>query len=112
VRALTPAERSRHLHVPDEDRARARVAVVPFLTPGASGMTVGHFVLLKRGREDDARLLAHELVHVRQWREQGPLRFLWRYFTAYLSGRRRGLGHRAAYLAIPFEEEARQLADE
>jgi len=112
VRALTPAERSHHIHVPDVDRERARVVVTRVLTPGAGGMTVGRFVLIRRGREGDERLLAHELVHVRQWREQGWLRFLWRYFTDYFKGRRRGLGHRGAYLAIPFEAEARELAGE
>ena len=55
-------------------------------------------------------LLVHELVHVRQWCELGVIRFLWRYVTAYLGGRWKGLGHRAAYLAIPLEVEARVTA--
>ncbi|MGH9025026.1 MAG: eCIS core domain-containing protein, partial [Acidimicrobiia bacterium] len=107
MRALTPDERSHHAHVPEADRARARIAVVPVLNPGAGGMTIGRFILIRRGREHDPQLLAHELVHVRQWREQGRLRFLWRYFSAYFGGRRRGLKHRDAYRAIPFEVEAR-----
>ena len=55
-------------------------------------------------------LLVHELIHARQWTELGVARFLWRYVAAYLSGRMRGLGHRAAYLAIPLEVEARAAA--
>ena len=55
-------------------------------------------------------LLVHELIHARQWRKLGVARFLWRYLAAYLSGRMRGLGHRAAYLAIPLEVEARAAA--
>jgi hypothetical protein len=57
-----------------------------------------------------ANLLTHELVHVRQWHELGILRFLYRYLTDYWRGRRRGLGHNEAYLAIRFEVEARQLS--
>jgi hypothetical protein len=55
-------------------------------------------------------LLVHELIHARQWKELGVARFLWRYLAAYLSGRMRGLDHRAAYLAIPLEVEARAAA--
>ncbi|HVR79911.1 MAG TPA: DUF4157 domain-containing protein [Acidimicrobiia bacterium] len=56
-------------------------------------------------------LLAHELVHVRQWFELGVLGFLWRYLGGYLRGRLSGLGHREAYLGIELEVEARRLAD-
>jgi hypothetical protein len=46
-------------------------------------------------------------VHVRQWRELGAARFLVRYVGAYARGRWHGLGHQAAYEAIPLEAEAR-----
>jgi hypothetical protein len=55
-------------------------------------------------------LLVHELIHVRQWAELGVARFVWRYLSAYLSGRLRGQGHRDAYLAISLEVEARAAA--
>ena len=57
-----------------------------------------------------ANLLSHELVHVRQWREFGPIGFLSRYLGDYWSGRRKGLGHNEAYLAIRFEREAREVS--
>lgn len=57
-----------------------------------------------------ARLLSHELVHVRQWQQFGLLGFLRRYLGYYWSGRRRGLGHDEAYRAIRFEKEARELS--
>ena len=38
------------------------------------------------------------------------MRFIWRYLSAYVGGRLKGLGHRAAYLAIPLEVEARVAA--
>jgi hypothetical protein len=109
VRSLTAEAQARYPLVPAEDRERARLVTVPVLTPGVAGMTLGRWILLRRGHEHDPDLVGHELVHVRQWRELGPLRFLWRYLAAYLRGRRRGLGHAEAYAAIPFEQEARAL---
>jgi hypothetical protein len=96
--------------VPPADVARARIVDVPWLTPGVAAMTFGRLILLRRNHRDDDALLAHELVHVRQWRELGPARFLWRYLGAYARGRASGLGHQQAYEAIPLEVEARRLA--
>jgi hypothetical protein len=96
-------------HVPEADRRRARVLIVTVLMPGAAGMTLGRWILIRRGHEHDRALLAHELVHVRQWRELGVVRFLWRYLGAYARGRVRGLCHRDAYAAIPLEQEARAI---
>lgn len=53
-----------------------------------------------------ARLIAHELIHVRQWKTLGPTGFLRRYVTDYLRGRFRHLGHRDAYRAVGLEAEA------
>ena len=48
-----------------------RIQRVLFLTPGSSGMTVGRLVLLTRDddRSGGRELIAHELVHVRQYHE-------------------------------------------
>ena len=89
---------------------RARVIPVPWLPLGVAGMTLRHVILVRRGHEGDEALLAHEMVHVRQWQELGVPRFLWRYLSSYLRGRLGGLSHQDAYLAIPFEVEARQVA--
>jgi hypothetical protein len=107
VRPLAPDAQIRYAHVRLVDAARARIVVVPCLTPGVAAMTLGRFVLVRRGHERNVGLIAHELVHVEQWRERGPARFLVEYLRSYVSGRRAGLGHRAAYRAIPFEQEAR-----
>ena len=80
------------------------------LTPGVAGMTLGRWILVRRGHEHDRELIAHELVHVRQWRELGAVRFLALYLGTYARGRWRGLGHKAAYEAIPLEAEARAIA--
>jgi Domain of unknown function (DUF4157) len=107
VRRLSPEAQAALTHVPGIDRARARVLVVPVLTPGVAAMTIGRFVFVRRGHESDAGLVAHELVHVQQWRELGPVVFLARYLGEYLRLRGRGLPHWSAYAAISFEREAR-----
>lgn len=56
---------------------------------------------------DLEKLVLHELVHVRQWQRHGVSRFLRLYIADYLRGRRSGLDHHHAYLAIRFEREAR-----
>jgi len=52
------------------------------------------------------RVLRHELVHIDQWRRLGMTRFVRRYLTEYVEGRRRGLGHDEAYARISLEKEA------
>ena len=104
---LGPEARVRFAHVGAIDTARVRIVVVPVLTPGIVAMTLGRWVLVRRGHEDDVGLLAHELVHVEQWRTHGALGFLRGYLGDYLRARRAGLAHWAAYRAIAFEAEAR-----
>lgn len=53
-----------------------------------------------------ARLIAHELVHVRQWRTDGVVGFCRHYLTDYARGRALRLGHRGAYRAVAYEAEA------
>ena len=56
---------------------------------------------------DSGPLILHELVHVRQWKRLGTWRFLKIYLADYLRGRRSGMNHNQAYLAIRLEKEAR-----
>ena len=104
---LSPEARIRFAHVDAVDTARVRVVVVPALTPGIVAMTLGRWILVRRGHESDVGLLAHELVHVEQWRTHGAIRFLRAYLGDYVRGRRAGLRHWPAYRAIAFESEAR-----
>lgn len=73
--------------------------------PGYAGITLGPLVVV-RGDRLTPRLLAHELEHVRQWRELGVARFVLRYLGGYLRARLRGYPHRGAYRRIPLEVEA------
>jgi hypothetical protein len=74
--------------------------------PGASAITIGPVVSVRRDAAHDERLMRHELVHVRQWRELGYGGFLRRYLGAYLRWRLRGYPHWGAYRRIPLEIEA------
>ncbi len=100
-------------HIDDDLLATVRVVRVPALAPGSNGMTLGRHVFLVDDSDRSGRhpLLAHELVHVRQFAQQGRTRFLIRYGRDYLLALRRLRRHRAAYLAIPTEVEARREAD-
>jgi hypothetical protein len=110
VARLSTAAQAAFTHVGARDRERARVVVVPLLTPGVAAMTLGRWVLVRRGREADVALLAHELVHVEQWRRLGGVRFLARYVGEHLRLRVAGRPHWAAYAAISLEVEARARA--
>ncbi|MGE3620895.1 MAG: DUF4157 domain-containing protein [Acidimicrobiia bacterium] len=74
--------------------------------PGADAITLGRYILVRPGSAASPRLLAHERVHVEQWRRWGVVGFLARYLGAYARWRLRGYPHRAAYRRIPFEVEA------
>lgn len=52
------------------------------------------------------RLIAHELVHVRQWHTDGVVGFLRHYLGDYARHRRKRLSHKEAYRAISYEAEA------
>lgn len=89
------------------DRRDGAVLVISRLVaPGADATTLGRFVFVRPEAVSSARLLRHELVHVRQWRQHGVLRFLRRYLASYLRWRLRWYGHWAAYRRIPLEIEA------
>jgi hypothetical protein len=63
-------------------------------------------VIVRRRHAHNARLLAHEEEHVRQWAERGRVGFLAWYLRGYLIWRLRGYPHAAAYRRIPAEIEA------
>ena len=80
---------------------------------GAQGITLGSLVIVRAetvGSPSFARLLRHERVHVRQFRDHGAIRFLTRYVGSYLMSRVQGYDHHNAYRRIPYEIEARWLS--
>lgn len=78
--------------------------------PQAAAITLGKTVVVRQRFAADDALMAHELVHVRQFASLGPLRFGIRYVASYLRGRLAGYGHMAAYRRIPLEVEASWLS--
>jgi len=81
----------------------------------ADGIALGRSIYVRRaalapGGAPPLDLLAHEVAHVAQVIRDGALAFYVRYGAAYAAGRARGLDDRRAYLAIPYEVEARAVA--
>lgn len=89
-----------------ERRNGYRVVVGGPVPPQADAITLGKTIVMRAACAEREGLLAHELVHVRQFADRGVLRFLLRYVGSYLSGRLSGYGHMAAYRRIPLEVEA------
>jgi hypothetical protein len=99
-------------HIADPVLERVRLVRTNLLPPAADGMTIGRFVLLRGDRIDHraSTLLAHELVHARQFAEMGAFRFFSAYLGAYVKNLRATKSHRQSYLDIPLEQEARREA--
>lgn len=99
-------------HISDGLCRRVRLIRTNLLPPAADGMTIGRFVLMRDGHIEHraSTLLAHELVHVRQFAEMGMPRFLAAYFGSYFKNLLKSKNHRQAYLDIPLEIEARKEA--
>ncbi|MEM9518213.1 MAG: DUF4157 domain-containing protein [Actinomycetota bacterium] len=95
--------------LPTDLARRVWIMEAPILPNGADGMVIGRTVFLRDDRDasGDRELLAHELVHVRQFAELGLIGFVRSYVRDYLRGRRAGSSHRQAYLDIDAEVEAR-----
>lgn len=93
---------------------RSLVAYVA-LASRADGIALGRRVFLRSacfGPDGRAPLdlVAHEVTHVAQFLRDGAIAFYARYGAAYALGRARGLDDHRAYLAIPYEVEARAVA--
>ena len=107
--------------IPEVDLERARLHVgtwlargilrwIPDPLPGVdpAAVTVGRHIFLQPAFWPPERLpafvlLAHELVHVRQWRGMGPWRFLIAYLWDYLRAPQR-------YPGVRLEQEAVAIA--
>lgn len=111
-RPLTPAEIESYDVLPPDLARMVRVIEVPALPGEYVGMTLGRYVLLAKEVPDDgsSTLLAHELVHVRQWAELGMVGFSGRYVVSFMAGFRSKRQWMAAYRSIDAEEEARKEA--
>jgi len=89
-----------------EKRDGYRVIVGGPVPPQADAITLGKTIVVRKQAAGNSSLMAHELVHVRQFGELGAARFVLRYVGSYLRFRLAGHGHMAAYRRIPLEVEA------
>ncbi|MEM9565795.1 MAG: hypothetical protein AAGA93_24455 [Actinomycetota bacterium] len=108
-RPLNETELDAYDVLPRALAAEVRVHHIRALPGGYAGMAIGSRVVLARPIDDDgtSALLAHELVHVRQWSEQGRVRFAARYVSSFARNFARHRRWSRAYRSIEAEEEAR-----
>ena len=60
--------------LPEEPQLKAAALGVGLSASWASGMTLGYAVMIRRGFEDDVRVLSHELRHVAQYEACGGIK--------------------------------------
>lgn len=113
VRQLTKAEIESYDHLPPELASRVWLIDVGYLPSRFQGMTLGRFILLADMAPPTGKdlLLAHELVHVRQWTELGVIGFGYRYLRDFFVGLGRHRRWRRAYRDIEAEREARRESE-
>lgn len=113
---LLQARLARYFPGLDLEAIRLHKGVPRYVRGRPRGYVSRHRVYLATGWQDDSdtellALLAHELVHVRQYRDLGTWRFRRAYLREYLAGRLRGLSHDAAYRNISFERAAHDVEE-
>ncbi len=110
------AERS-GVVVPGVDASRVSfrsmsAPLAAFVSARAAAITLGRTVFIRPDAYETViagthpELVAHELVHVRQWIDDGPVMFLTRYACDYLRLRILGCDHDTAYRGIGYEWSA------
>ena len=73
-------------------------------------ITIGPWVFCREA-SPSATLIAHESIHVRQWFELALVGFVPLYVMSWLFCLLKYRDPRVAYLAIPFEQEAREYEE-
>jgi hypothetical protein len=85
--------------LPDEPVLHAAALKVGLSQSSAAGLTLGYAVVVRRGYEDDVRLLSHEFRHVAQYEACGGIRAFLSMHLAHLV--------EFGYEDSPFEVDAR-----
>lgn len=111
-RPLSDQELESYDVLPRELAERVRIHRIPRLPGPYHGLTIGRRVLLTKDVDTDGTslLIAHELVHARQWTEQGLIRFGVRYLASFVRNLVWYRNWDEAYRYIGFEREARRDA--
>ncbi|MGI9597683.1 MAG: toll/interleukin-1 receptor domain-containing protein [Acidimicrobiales bacterium] len=114
VRGLTEAEIEAYDVLPKDLARRVRIVRASWLPGGYAGLTIGRSIYVRAPvpADGNSMLVAHELVHVRQWDELGVFRYTFRYLIDFYRGLVRTRNWRGAYLNTSMEAEARRIAEE
>ncbi|MEM7325091.1 MAG: hypothetical protein AAF531_18525 [Actinomycetota bacterium] len=109
-RRLSEVEIESYDLCPEPIARRVRVIRIPLIPGGYAGMTLGRTVLLAKdvARDGTSSLMAHELVHARQWTDQGLFRFAWAYTSSFTRNFYTLRSWNKAYHQIDAELEAKQ----
>ena len=112
-RKLSEQEIESYDLLPAELARKVRVVRLPPVGGPFHGITLGRFVFLGKPTcaKGTSKLLAHELVHVRQWYELGVVGYLLHYIPDFVRELRRQRRWMSAYRDIKAEVEARADAD-
>ena len=62
-----------HVPLPDEPMLKAAAESLGFTKMNITGLTLGHAIFVRRGRDRDPLLLSHELRHVAQYEAEGGI---------------------------------------
>ncbi len=113
MRRLTTEEVAAYDLIPSELAKRVRLIHVRDLPGPYVGMSLGRNLFLAKSVPNDGSslLVAHELVHSRQWVELGMAGFIFHYLNDFLRGLFTYRSWQKAYLAIEAEQEARSLSE-
>lgn len=113
IRRLTSEEIEAYDLIPPELAHRVRIITIGWLPGPYAGMALGRTLVMSESVPPDGTsvLLAHELIHVRQWNELGTVGFLFRYLRDFLRAMKADRNWNRAYRRIGAETEARRLAD-
>ena len=113
IRRLTSEEIEAYDLIPPELAGRVRIVTLGWMPGPYVGMALGRTLVMRDPIPPTGTsvLLAHELVHVRQWRELGAIGFLFRYLRDFLRAMKADRNWNRAYRRIGAEEEARRLAN-
>jgi len=78
-----------------------------YLAPGVVAITIYPFIFFKDSKKDiPDSIFRHEMIHVRQVRRLGWLKFYTSYLYHYFKGLIKYRSNTEAYINIPYEVEA------
>lgn len=112
VRGLTKEEIIAYDFVPKNVINQVKIINIPNIMGTFKGLTIGKYIFISKKIPCDgsSHLIAHELVHVRQWNELGIIGFTVKYLSDFFSKLIKHKNWINAYSEIILESEARDIS--